>query len=97
MPKTLAFNRRGRERSARSSSASISNGEGRGGVPGRDRRTADKRGVQDMEEEHAVPVRFGHHPRSRMAFAHRAVAAGPGGATRTRPLHSEDDSRHAHL
>lgn len=35
-----------------------------------------QRGVQDLEEEHAVPLRPGDDTRARVAQPHRAVAAG---------------------
>ena len=39
------------------------------------RRACDQRRVQDMEEEHAVPLRSGNDPRARMAKSHLAMAA----------------------
>ena len=46
-----------------------------------------QRRVQDLEEEHAVPLRPRRHARARMAVAHRGVAAGRG-AVRSAAGHS---------
>jgi len=72
-------------------------GKRRGGDEGGDRGEADQRGVQDLEEEHPLPLRSGHHARPRVAVPHRRVAAGPRGASRKRLLGAEDDSWDAHL
>merc|ERR1712216_762594 len=47
--------------------------------PGRGRGALGERGVQDLEEEHPVPVRSRRDARARVAVAHGAVAAGSSG------------------
>lgn len=72
-------------------------GEGGGRVAGGDGGAGHKRGVQDMEEEHALPVRHADLTRPRVAFPHRAVAPRPRGARREGLFRPEDDPRHPHL
>lgn len=73
------------------------NGERRRRDEGGDRGAAGERGVQDLEEEHTVPLRFGRHSRARVAVSDRGMAARPGGAAGQGLLRPEDDSRHPHL
>jgi hypothetical protein len=72
------WRRRARSRSRSSSSDELREGIRGGRARGRRRGEANQRGVQDLEEEHALPLRHRHDARARVALAHRAVVARQG-------------------